>query len=619
MPSSDDSMPRMPWPTASALDLDDLLAELRSRASSALQSQQRLRGLLSAVVAVSTDLELTEVLGRIVDSALALVDARYAALGVLSEDGTYLTEFITRGVSEEERRLIGAPPRGLGVLGLLIRDPHPRRIDDIMTHPDSHGFPPHHPPMHSFLGTPIRIREEVYGNLYLAEKRSAPTFTAEDEATLVALAAAAGVAIDNARLFEAGRRRQRWADALADLTHLLLEREDEQGALALLTARCCDIGRAVYAAVATTEEIDNGVGLMLRSVHVSDESAPTTPLPSETILDGPLWSGLRAVRRPVVYGESGALDVYGGAQPPDEPDDIDASPSGDCAGQVLTDDAVLAEVARVVGLAADSIAERAEAMSPIAVLPLGAGQDELGLLVLGLPPGAGSLSGSAERLEEITGFARQSGLALLAGRAQRDRAAMVLMEDRERIARDMHDHVIQRLFATGLSLQSAGRVATNQLVRARMEEAVDDLDVAIREIRLAIFELHQKPRSSARRELDTLVASFSGGIGEPASLSVTGNLDRLTAVQFADVMAVVGEGLSNVVRHAEATHAWVRVVVADVVSIVVEDDGVGVDPGAARSGLLNLAERAEAAGGIFTLTRRDPSGSVLSWSAPRAG
>ena len=170
--------------------------------------------LLDAVMAVSTDLELAEVLGRIVESAATLVDARYGALGVISADGERLVEFVTRGLSDEDRTRIGHPPRGHGVLGLLIQDPQPRRLKDISRHTDSYGFPANHPEMHTFLGVPVRIRNEVFGNLYMSEKQGADEFSPEDESILVALAAAAGVAIDNARLFDAGRRQRDWADAV---------------------------------------------------------------------------------------------------------------------------------------------------------------------------------------------------------------------------------------------------------------------------------------------------------------------------------------------------------------------------------------------------------------------
>src|ERR671920_2200067 len=183
------------WPHLGALELDDLLGELRARAALSLRAQRRMAGLLDAVMAVSSDLDLPVVLSRIVSSACELVDAEYGALGVIGPDGERLVEFVTHGVSDAERALIGDLPHGAGVLGLLIRDPRPRRLQDIAAHEESYGFPPHHPPMHSFLGAPVSIREQVYGNLYLTEKRGAAEFSEDDETILVALAAAAGVAI----------------------------------------------------------------------------------------------------------------------------------------------------------------------------------------------------------------------------------------------------------------------------------------------------------------------------------------------------------------------------------------------------------------------------------------
>ena len=208
------------WPGAQSLDLEDLMAELRARVSAARRSQDRMSELLDAVVAVSAGLDLAEVLTRIVGSAVSLVGARFGALGVISADGETLIEFVTQGLTEDERALIGHPPRGRGVLGLLIHEPQPRRLRDISQHPDSYGFPAKHPPMHSFMGAPVRIRDEVFGNLYLAEKLEAEEFTDEDEAVLVALAAAAGVAIDNARLYEASRRQRRWSDAVGELAQV---------------------------------------------------------------------------------------------------------------------------------------------------------------------------------------------------------------------------------------------------------------------------------------------------------------------------------------------------------------------------------------------------------------
>ena len=159
-----------------------------------------LRQLLDAVVTIGTDLDLPAMLNRIIQSAVDLVDARYGALGVLDETGSRLAQFITVGVDEDRRRRIGNLPAGHGILGLLIVDAKPLRLPDLREHPDSYGFPPNHPQMRSFLGVPIRVRDHVFGNLYLTDKTSAEVFTDVDEELVVGLAAAAGVAIENARL-----------------------------------------------------------------------------------------------------------------------------------------------------------------------------------------------------------------------------------------------------------------------------------------------------------------------------------------------------------------------------------------------------------------------------------
>ena len=197
----------------SSLQLDDLLEELRARAGSARAAHQRMTALLDAVVAVSSDLELSAVLRRIVESACELVEAKYGALGVLGPEGEELVEFVTHGVTEEERAAIGPLPHGRGLLGLIIRSPHPQRVPRISEHADSYGFPANHPVMTSFLGAPVRTRDEVFGNLYMTDKLTAEEFSADDETVLTALAAAAGVAIDNARLYDRNQTQLRWGEA----------------------------------------------------------------------------------------------------------------------------------------------------------------------------------------------------------------------------------------------------------------------------------------------------------------------------------------------------------------------------------------------------------------------
>jgi signal transduction protein with GAF and PtsI domain len=181
----------------SRVRLDALLQELLGRVDEIMDSQERLRALLDAVVGIGADLDLTSTLNRIVTAACELVGARYGALGVVGHDGRRLIRFVTHGVTAEEIAAIGPYPEGHGLLGLLIDDPEPLRLTDLAKHPQSYGFPPNHPPMNTFLGVPIRTHEHAFGNLYLTEKADGADFTEDDERTMMALAAAAGVVIDN--------------------------------------------------------------------------------------------------------------------------------------------------------------------------------------------------------------------------------------------------------------------------------------------------------------------------------------------------------------------------------------------------------------------------------------
>ncbi len=563
------------WPGARTLELEDLLDELRSRALTARRSQERMSQLLDAVVAVSADLDLAEVLGRIVESAAALVDARYGALGVIGGDGERLVEFVTRGLSPEERARIGHPPRGHGVLGLLIRDPKPRRLTDIANHPDSYGFPPNHPEMHTFLGTPVRIRDEVFGNLYMAEKQGADAFSDEDEAILVALAAAAGVAIDNARLYDASRRQRDWSDAVAEITQDLLEREDEDAALGLVARRVVALSRASAALVAMVDEVGQ---LQVKADTGTDGRREADG--ATTVLAAPMWADVLAAKQPVLFTATEETGAPSWRQ----------------------------ELSSVLG---------ASAQGATAVLPLPSSHGSLGLLVV-------SWSSAAEHRPQesmpgLTDFAQQAGLGLLAGRAQRDRALMAVLDDRDRIARDMHDHVIQRLFATGLSLQSAARLATHPMVQPRIEDAVDDIDAAIKEIRQAIYQLHRRVRPDETSErLTALTDSFTELLGFAPDLTTDGALDGLGPALASDLLAVVREGLANAAKYAGGSRVEVSVSVDDDrVRVLVADDGRGVAPAAAKGGLVNLAERAAARAGAFEILPAAPHGTQLLWSVPR--
>src|ERR687890_926687 len=238
----------------SRVRLDELLQEMLDRVGEVVTSRERLRALLDAVVGIGSDLDLRSTLQRIVEAACALAGARYGALGVIGPDRRLLSDFITHGIDPATHAAIGDLPRGRGVLGLLITDPQPVRMPDITRHRRSFGFPPHHPPMHSFLGVPVRTRDQVFGNLYLAEKQGADEFSDDDEEIVVALAAAAGVAIDNARLFALARRRERWLAAAAEITSVLLGTVRRAEALRLIARRAREVADADLVLVMLRDE-----------------------------------------------------------------------------------------------------------------------------------------------------------------------------------------------------------------------------------------------------------------------------------------------------------------------------------------------------------------------------
>jgi signal transduction histidine kinase len=362
-----------------------------------------LRQLLDAVMTVGSNLDLEEVLRRIVESAVGLVDARYGALGVLDESGKRLSQFITVGLDDETYRAIGTLPEGHGILGLLIVDPKPIRLPDLHEHPDSFGFPPNHPPMNSFLGVPVRIRDQVFGNLYLTDKTTGEVFTDIDEELVVALAAAAGVAIENARL------------------------------------------------------------------HV--------------------------------------------------------------------------------------------------------------------------------KVKE-----------------------MALLEDRERIARDLHDTVIQRLFATGLRLQGAARLAQRPELAERIVQAVDDLDLTVKYIRTAIFGLEGSLRADGglRRQILAKTSEAAGPLGFDPHVLFDGPIDTVGEDVATDLLAVLGEALTNVARHAGARRVDVEVVTGKEVVLRVTDDGGGLarELRAEGRGMLNMKARASRLGGAFEVRSSPQSGTVVEWRVP---
>jgi nitrate/nitrite-specific signal transduction histidine kinase len=368
-----------------------------------IEDPGRLRRLLDAVLLLESDVSLPVVLRHIVEAACSLVDARYGALGVLDERGKGLAEFVNVGFDDDQVRAIGHLPEGHGILGLLILEPEPLRLGDLNSHPESYGFPPGHPPMSSFLGVPVRVRDQVYGNLYLTEKLGGGTFTEEDEEAVAGLAVAAGIAIDNARL----------------------------------------------------------------------------------------------------HAQVGELAMLG---------------------------------------------------------------------------------------------------------------------DRDRIARDLHDTVIQRLFATGLSLEGTLRLIQAPEVAARVRQAVDDLDETIRQIRTTIFALETRGATAGvRDEVLALAGELTPTLSFRPEVTFEGLVDTLISEEVAEnLLATLRESLTNVARHAKASHVSVRVAVRDDIVLEVADDGRGFPFEVAGSGrgISNMQRRAEDMNGQLTVEGRAGGGTVVRWRVP---
>ncbi|SNX62410.1 histidine kinase/DNA gyrase B/HSP90-like ATPase [Streptomyces sp. TLI_55] len=538
----------------------------------------RVPQLLEAMRSVGSGLELHSTLDRICETAAELTGARYAAIGVVDQDGRGLADFVYHGVDEATARRIGRLPDGhRGLLGALIRDPEPVRLADLTTDPRSCGFPEHHPPMRGFLGLPIRVQGEIFGNLYLTEKHGGQPFNDYDLTMVRVLATEAGIAIGNARLYEAAKQREHWIDGSVAVTTALLSGGDADDALQVVAEQARKLSGSAAGIVLLPA--DEG-GLEIAAVAADRPSAMLgTVVPPESGIVAELLDG-----QPVFLE--------------------------DAAG----DPRMITTLAHGYG--------------PTMMVPLHSDGRILGALVTPRARGERPFT-ETERTLAIQ-FASQAALALMMADAQRDRERLAVYEDRDRIARDLHDLVIQRLFATGMMLESAQRGSVVPEVREGVGNAVDELDVTIQEIRTAIFALQQGPaeapsglRTRVLREIDTAAVP----LGFKPSYRFVGPVDALVGdLTGKNLIAALREALSNAFRHARASRIDV-VVDADVilpdgrkgVRLTVADDGVGIPDGGRRSGLKNLERRAESLGGD---SRHGPGigenggGTTVVWEAP---
>ena len=523
--------------------------------------------LLYALAGLADELHLADVLERIVHAACALVDARYGALGVIGPD-ELLVEFLHEGVEDDTVEAIGHLPAGHGILGLLIHDPKPLRLRDLAAHPASTGFPPNHPPMRSFLGVPVRVRDEVYGNLYLCDKRSADEFTLEDEQLLVALAAAAGAAISNTRLYEEGRRRERTLAALQGIATALLAGGDPDDVLHLVASHARELLDADTAAIALPDEHPDALHVKVVVGHGAEE------------LQGAPISWQRSISGEVLrMGSAVVLD--------------DAS----------SDPRIDQRLVGVIGA------------GPTVFVPLWLQGRPFATLAVANRKGRPTFGEAGLQLAQS--FATQASVALEYARAQREVHRLAVFEDEERIARDLHDTVIQQLFAVGMNLQGAVRLAGDPLLVDRIQRAVGDLDATIRVIRSTIFALDSTSRSGGvRADALSLLAELADTYGLEHHFQVEGPVEAKVPDDVAgNLLSTLREAVSNVGRHAQATSVDVAVLVTgDELVLRVTDNGVGMSAESGRrSGLRNMEQRARALGGSMVVTTAQSGGTVMEW------
>ena len=532
--------------------------------------------LAAAVRAAASGSQLEATLHDIVRAAVDHVDARYGAMGVLRADGRGLDRFVIVGMDADDGERIGRLPSGHGILGLLVEQPIPLRLDDLGAHPASCGFPPEHPPMRSFLGVPVRVRDAVFGNLYLTEKRTSDRFSPADAEVAEALAAVAGLAIENARLAERAEAASRWGRAATELATELLSGTDPEEVLRTLATRVAALSDADLTGILSPSLDDDGSLTIVSAVGDGADDVEGVRVP----LDEGTYAG-------ATYRAGKARLI----------EDISTMP--------------------VHGRMHAATVELTRGFGPALLLPVGAVPHQDLLAVLRR---SGRDPFTADDLALASGFIAQAAVVLELARSQQRERRLQRQADRDRIARDLHDHVVQRIFATALSLDRVRRSlqAERPDAAATLAADVDSLDSTMAEIRAAIFELHQHEDASptsTRSRISEVVRQATEGTALRRDVRLRGAVDDIPRDLVPDLLAVVRELVTNVVRHAGARRVNVTVSAGTKVRVVVADDGVGLPPVTVRSGLANLADRAERRGGVLTASAR-PGGTEVRWMVP---
>ncbi|MEV8613480.1 GAF domain-containing protein [Amycolatopsis sp. NPDC051373] len=555
---------RLTFPDLPRLELDQLLAQLVERAQEVMGTQGRLRGLLRATTMITSDLALPALLTRIVEAARELVGAHYAALGVIGPDGQ-LAEFVHVGMPAETLARLGHLPEGKGLLGALVEDPRPIRLARLQDDPRSTGFPAGHPPMASFLGVPIRVRDAVFGNLYLTDSVSGG-FSAEDEELALALAAAAGTAIDNARLYQTARVQQEWLRASAAITRELLSTESENP-LALIARHTRELADAELVTVVRPAGAEGTLRVDL-AVGAGAEKLEGLVLPVGSSISGSVF-GTGEPMMGSWLEQRERLPI----RPPIEMD-VDA----------------------------------------VLVVPLTGSGRVNGVLTAARA--AGRPPFTVDDLEMAAGFANQASVAIELAEARAEQQRNALYDERERIAADLHSQVVRRLYSAGLALQTTAGLARSAIVARRVRETIADLDDVIDQIQATVFSVDDPADTGPSPERDEILRVLSEAtpvLGFAVSTQFSGKLDTLVA---ADLVPFLERGLRLIAHHAAA--AWVQVEIRSEpgrLTAVIRHDGTGDLEEPAAEDLAELAEAARLRGGTCEVGHGAEPGSVR-WTVP---
>jgi signal transduction histidine kinase len=535
-------------------------------------AHDQMERLLRVIVEIGAGLDLDATLHRIIGAARELASAPYGALAIRDRDGN-LISFVHEGMDPETVRRIGHLPVGKGLLSLSLLDTPALRMDDLTTHRAAVGFPEHHPPMRAFLAVPITIRGTVFGNLYLTHVHPARVFSESDEVAARALAFAAAVAIDNAQVFERERMSVKWMEASREITTALLSRpEPHRRPLQLIAERAqalTDAEQAIVLVPADADAPDDEVDTLVVSAAV----------------------GLNA------------SDVLGQRVP------VDGSTSG---AVFRSGEPLITEELRYPIHSFTDVGQR-----PAILMPLRARDEVVG--VIAIARGADQPPFSESYLDLVSDFATHAAIALVLASARDDARQLTILAERERIAHDLHDHVIQRLFAAGMNLQGTLARARSPEVVDRLNRTLDDLQTIVEEIRTTIFALKSPVAASGdfRQRIQRVVSDLTRNRDLVTTVRMDGPMTAVGAHLADYAEAVTTEAVSNALRHSGASRLTVEISVADMFILNVIDDGCGIPAGNARhSGLANMKRRAEQLGGTCEITGLQAGGTRVHWVAP---